>query len=442
VEGVIVENKTMSLTEEIYQELVDGLKTGLNWTAFIAKYSASKGPLYNAIGRFLNDMETEVIAANEKLSLVQRELDGAGVKLDQAGLKLNQLDQEIKEAESRLAPLEERRNVLNKQVETLETKLAEKSEVIKQVGELGKLGFDIERLRQLREVLAEIGAKHGLKGKEAVGKFFHDLKDYEAVLGAEALLEGLKTKIEAKNLEAENWQAKEEALRRKHDDLKEAIGAIYALRAKDINVRQIIMWQRILNRFETLEQFAEDLSRYGDLTKLLNTRKEETEGYDLRLAQVQSQVETLDKERTKIEAAIDALKVDGVKELKGMTEAAGNQLKALAATQIRDAQVVGQEVRKGLDNLFAQLDALGAKAIEVGRTVGTVQEQLKGDTKARDILNLLQNPTSAGYEDYATLVLPLARAMRIWVNENKSKFTLPYRIDEGLKALSDNLGGS
>jgi hypothetical protein len=314
--------------------------------------------------------------------------------------------------------------------------------VIKQVGELGKLGFDIERLRQLREVLAEIGAKHGLKGKEAVGKFFHDLKDYEAVLGAEALLEGLQTQIETKRVEAENWQAKEEALRRKHDDLKEAIGAIYALRAKGINVRQIIMWQRILNRFETLEQFAEDLSRYGDLTKLLNTRKEETEGYDLRLAQVQSQVETLDKEKTKIEAAIDALKVAGVKELKGMTEAAGNQLKALVATQIRETQVVGQEVRKGLDNLFAQLDALGAKAIEVGRAVGVIEEQLGKDGKARDILNLLQNPTSAGYEDYATLVLPLARAMRIWVNENKSKFTLPYRIDEGLKALSDNLGGS
>ena len=51
LEGAIVENKALSLTEEIYAELVDGLKTGsLDWTAFIAKYSASKGPLYNAIG--------------------------------------------------------------------------------------------------------------------------------------------------------------------------------------------------------------------------------------------------------------------------------------------------------------------------------------------------------------------------------------------------------
>ncbi len=126
-----MENKT--LTDEIYAELVDGLKTGLDWTAFIAKYSASKGPLYNAIGRFLNDMETEVIAANEKLSLVQRELDGVGLKLDAAGLKLDSLDQRIKEAESSLAPLENKRNALNEQIETLETKLTQKSEVIKQI---------------------------------------------------------------------------------------------------------------------------------------------------------------------------------------------------------------------------------------------------------------------------------------------------------------------
>ena len=420
-----------SLTDKIYQELVDGLKTGLDWTHFLAEHKDSKGPTYNAIGRFLNDMEPKVRALSE----VQ-------AKLDAAGLELDSLDRKIKEAKSSLAPLEDRENVLNEQIETLETKLAEKSEVIKQVGELGKLGFDIERLRQLRETLTEIGAKHGLKGKEAVGKFFHDLKDYEVVLEAESILKGLQTQIEARKLEAENWQAKEEALRRKHDDLKEAIAATYALRTKGIKVSQIMTWQRILNRLETLEQFDEDLSRYGDLIKLLKIRKEETESYELRLAQVQSQVETLDKEKIKIEAAIDALKVAGVKEIKGMTEAAGKQLKALAATQIRETQVVGREVKKGLDNLFAQIDALGAKAIEVGCTVGIVEEQLRKDSKARDLLNLLQNPVAAGYEEYLPLILVLLKSIGVWTNVNKDKFRFPSLIDKNLEELTGYLGGS
>ena len=39
----------MSLTDDIYGELLDGLEQGLDWPNFLAKHSASKGPLYNAI---------------------------------------------------------------------------------------------------------------------------------------------------------------------------------------------------------------------------------------------------------------------------------------------------------------------------------------------------------------------------------------------------------
>ena len=51
-----------SLTDKIYQELVDELKTGLDWTHFLAEHKDSKGPTYNAIGRFLNDMEPKMRA--------------------------------------------------------------------------------------------------------------------------------------------------------------------------------------------------------------------------------------------------------------------------------------------------------------------------------------------------------------------------------------------
>lgn len=357
----------MLLTEQIYSELVDGLKTGgLDWPHFLAKHKDSKGPLYNAIGRFFNDMEPKVRALNE----VQRELD-------QGGLKLDQLNQQVKEAESNLAPLEERKGALIEQNETLKAKVAEKSELLEQAGELTKLGFDTERLRQLREALTEIGARHGFKGKEAVSKFFGDLKDYEAVLGAETLLQGLQTQIETKKLEAENWQAKEETLRRKHDDLKAVIEAVGALRTKNIKVGEIIAWHQVLNRFETVEQFNISLAQYADIMKLLKARKEETEAYELRLAQAKSEVGTLEKEKVKIEAAIDTLKVAGVKEIKAITEATEKQLKAVAAKEIGETRAVGQEVRKEFGNFFTQLDALAEKVFDAGRKFEKLSEELQ-----------------------------------------------------------------
>ena len=420
----------MSLTDEIYAELVDGLKTGLDWPHFLAKYSASKGPLYNALGRFFNDLEPK----DKALAEVQGELDTAGLELDS-------LDQRIKEAKSKITPLEEAENTLNEQIETLETKLAGKSELLEHTEELGKLGLDIERLRQLREALTEIGAKTGLKGKEAVSKFFEDLKDYETVIAAETLLKGLQNQIETKKLEAKKWQVEEEALRRKHNDLQGVIKVVYAFRAKGVKDSQLVTLHRILNNVESAEQFEKNLRQYGEVTKLVNARKEEIQSCEDRLTEAQSRRETLEKVSAKIEAAIDTLKVAGLKELKAMTEAAEKQLKAVASSGIRETQVVGQGVGKGLNDLFAQLDALGAKAIEVGRTVGIVEQQIRKDTLARDLLNLLQNPAAAGYEEHAPLVLVLLKSISVWANMDKSRLSFPSLVDKNLQEVVGYLGG-
>jgi len=369
----------MSLTDEIYAELMEGLERGLDWQQFLAKYRSSKGPLYNALGKLFKEIKTQVTVLSEK----EAKLRGA---VNQAGLRLDELNQKIKEAESNVARLEDRKSALNEQIEALETKLAEKGEFMKHVGELGKLGFDIQRLRQLHDALTDIGAKYGLKGKEAVAKFFDDLNDYEAVLGAEFQLKRLQTQIETKKLEAENWQAKEEALRRKHDDLKEVIGAVHALRSRGIKVGQIIAWHRILNQFGTMEQFDQSLAQYGDMTKLLDATKEETKGYELRLAQVQSQVETLEKEKAQIGAAIDALKVAGVKELKAITEATEKQLKAVAAKEIEETRAVGQEVRSEFSNYFAQVDQLVKDVFQIGQRFERLKKELRKYEGVKDAL--------------------------------------------------------
>jgi chromosome segregation ATPase len=360
----------MSLTDEIYRELCDGLEKGLDWQQFLAKHSTSKGPLYNAIGRLFTEVGTKITALNKERNRVQSELD-------QAGLTLDSLDQKIKEGENNIVSLEGRQNVLNEQAATLEAKLAEKSELAKHLAELERLGFNIERLSLLRDALREIGAKHGLKSTEATSKFFGDLKDYEAVLGAEVQLAGLQTKIETRKLEAENWQAKEEALRREYYNLKEAIEAVHTFFNKGIKLRQIIAWHQILNWFQTVEQFDQCLVQYGDIAKLLKTRKEETESYELKLAKAQGQVETLEKERAKIEGAIDALKVAGVKELKVMTGEATKQLKTLADREINEIRAVGQEVRKEFSDFFTRFDALVKKVFEIGQEFERTRQKLQ-----------------------------------------------------------------
>jgi len=379
----------MSLTDDIYHELLNRLGNNLDWQQFLAKHSASKGPLYNAIGRFFTEKGVEIIALNEKRNQAQSELD-------QAGLELDSLDRKKKEAESNIASLENRENTLNEKVKTLETDLAKKSELIKHLEGLERLGFDVERLNLLRDALRQAGEKHGLNIKDTVSKFFGYLKDYDLVLEAEVKLKGLQTQIETMKLEAENWQAKEETIRRKHDDLKNAIDAVHTLGKRGIKTNQIITWHEVLARFQTVEQFAESLAQYGDMTNLLKAKREEVEGYELRLAKTKGQVEILKKEKAKIEEAIDTIKTAGIKEIKDLRGEITIQLKTLADTEIREIRELGQEVRAELTDDLSRIDTLNQKVFEIGQELERKRQELQ---KYEGIKEILESHVAASEKD-------------------------------------------
>jgi len=243
-----MESKTLSLTDEIYAELTDGLKTGelagkSEWTAFIAKHGASKGPLYNAIDRFLHDMGPKV-----------QELNEVQIKLDAAGLELDSLDQEISEAAKAiqtkthdLALLEEKENTLKKHTEVLESNLEQQSAPLERLQELGKFGFGEKRLEVLTTTLAQMGTKRGLKRDEAMNTFFAELKDYDAIQGFTQELQRLETIIRTKMLEAKRFRAEANDLSRRHKALTEAITAVESLREQGVKAKQIVVWKEIVS---------------------------------------------------------------------------------------------------------------------------------------------------------------------------------------------------
>jgi len=492
-----VETKTLSLTDEIYSELVDGFKLGLDWTAFIAKHGASKGPLYNALGRFFNDLEPKV-----------RELGAVQTKLDDAGLALDSLNQNIKEAESSLAPLEDRKSTLNEQIETLETKLAEKSEFMKHVGELGKFGFDTERLRRLQDTLREIGAKTGLKGKEAVSKFFDELKDYEAKTGFEQEIHRFETIIRTKTLEAEKWQAEADSLSRQHKDLTEAIAAVQDLDRQGVKAEQVVYWNGIVSKIGSPEALQDKLERYygilkaagfdekalgeitkaaekygtprkvfmavnrfGDLSKIkaindelrnkIKQKRALVKDLDEKYSHMKESIELCNRlikrkfgllalqlinitarrygKPTEVMKAIEAY--GALKEIKKETDQAKIELAEIEG-KIKVANETYAECNAKNAAILDQFEALNAKAIEVGQQVGSIQEQVKKDSLAREILTLLQNPALAGHEEYSPLVLVLLNSISIWANINRSKFRFSSLIDKNLQEVIGYLGGS
>ena len=373
----------MLLTEQIYGELVDGLKTGdLDWTAFIAKHSGSKGPLYNAIGRFLHDMEPKV-----------RTLGEVQAKLDQRGLELGSLDQKLKEAgeviqakNRGIVVLEDKERMLKRQAEALETSLEQKGDLLERLQELEKLGFGKEKLAVLHTTLAEIGSKRGCKGDEAVNTFFADLKDYDTKTGFEREIQRLETITDTKRLEAENWQAKAERLESQYTNLKEAIDATQALLKRGVKAEQIVSWNGIVSKLGGPEELQDKLGQYKSMSELVNARKEEAGSYELKLTKAQSQLETLEKGKTKIEAAIESLKLAGLEQVRAMTDEVMKQLKAQVAKEVKEIQAVGQSAKSQFDDYLTELNIVTERAYQLGEKIGQMGIHLEKYGAVRDIL--------------------------------------------------------
>ena len=98
----------MSLTEEIYQELIEGLEKGLDWQQVLAKHGASKGPLYNAAGRVIAEIPARLTTINEAMKQGQAKLDELGQRLDELDQKMKTADEALQAKSEELIQLEER----------------------------------------------------------------------------------------------------------------------------------------------------------------------------------------------------------------------------------------------------------------------------------------------------------------------------------------------
>ena len=131
----------MTLTEQIYSELVDGLDKGVDWEQFLSKYRTSKGPLYNAVGMVLQDIMVQVADLDEEKRKTQEEVNLGGLRLDSLNQKIREAESAIEAKTHELSEAEEKRSSVEKQIESLKSKRDEENEFINRVGEIEKLAL-------------------------------------------------------------------------------------------------------------------------------------------------------------------------------------------------------------------------------------------------------------------------------------------------------------
>jgi len=397
----------MTLTDQIYDELLNGLNGGVDWEHFLSKYGTSKGPLYNALGRLLRDITAQIEALGEEKRKTQEELNQ----------KIKETESIIEAKTHELSEAQEKRASIERQIAGFESKLDEKTEFMKQIGEIEELCFTVDRLRQLKDVLTEIGARHGLKGKEAISRFFDDLKDYDVRCGFGVEIQRLGTITETKRLEAEKWQAEAESIERQFKQLKEAIDSTQTLLKHGIKPEQIVSWHSSLTSSGGVEMFEEGLNHYGSIEKLLVTKKREARRLDTRLAELNGKLNELKEHKAEIEGSIKALRASAIAEIEKVAQAGletlrtqrvemEGSIKTLKTSVLNETKEIGQTGVEKIDKVaqtgsdalrqmgetalgelkqaLSLVDNVSTRALEVGRIIGQIESKLDKSKETKE----------------------------------------------------------
>jgi predicted nucleic acid-binding Zn-ribbon protein len=332
----------MTVTDVIYSELMNGIKTGLDYDQIRLKWEKSKGPFYNAL---------QMVFANAGVELMNLQTEQKGWQERKVAAKNNlaRLKTEYKSVETQIddkkkvcKSWEQKASLAKGQAEKLDAELGAKAELLDRVLELQKIGFQTKDLQHLHDVLVEVGSKRGLKPKEAIASFFADLKDYDTKSGFANELTRITAIATTEKLEAKKWQAEKEDLARKYRGIKEAVCATESLLKQGIKPEQIVSWNKIVAAIGGIDELSRDVSQYKTLKETIAVQNKALQNLNLKKEHLEGEITTLNEQKSGIEGAIEILSHQGTERIAAAENEALSEIRALVKELRDEVKFIGE----------------------------------------------------------------------------------------------------
>ena len=332
----------MTVTDVIYSELLNGLKTGLDYDQIRLKWEKSKGPFYNALQMVFANAGVELANLHAELKALQEKKAAAENKLATLNGDQKSVETQVEAKRKSCQSWEQKANLLKGQAERLDAELGAKAELLDQVRELQKMGFDKNQFQQLRDVLVEIGTKRGLKPVEAIGSFFTDLKDYDAKNGFANEVKRLTAIAQTGKLEAEKWQAEKEDLERKYREVKEAVGAMESLLKQGVKPEQIVGWNKVVMAVGRIDELSKDLNQYKTIKETVAAENKAIQSVRLEKKRLEGEITSLREQKAGIEGAIEILSQQGAERIAMAKDKALSEIGSLVEELRNEVKFIGE----------------------------------------------------------------------------------------------------
>lgn len=289
----------MTLTERIAQELLDAANQPDQLDAVVARYSRSKGPLYNALARATETLKGQLPALSQKIKVAE---DNHHKRQKQ----VEALDQEV-------AALRQQNGALAKQLADTETKLARSRGTLDQVARLQKQGFGPGELSRLHAILSQIAASQGAKPEDGVSQFFETVSRYERIVSLDLEANAAGVRAKQAKADAKRWEAEAKNAETQSKARREAIQATERLLDGGVKPEDLLQWDAVLATYSlTVKDVGTDLARYGSLAKARREREEHLRRLQADVEKTTNELVPLQREQKRVIQAIDTIRVNAV----------------------------------------------------------------------------------------------------------------------------------
>ncbi len=285
----------MTITNVIYQKLLDATGDPGGLQAVFNEYNHSKGPFYIALAQATASLSGRLAALSSKCKELEKEYT------------LRQ--EKIKQLVQGLSHQEEVMGAQTKELTALDKVLDQKRKLLDQVKALSGLGFGCDDLSLLHSLLGQLASEHGSKPGETSALFFNQMSHYESIASLE--LEEKRATMAAKKAQAEveYWQAQAKTAEAKAKSRKVAIDCADKLLSQGVKQDDLPHWSLILEKVGVPpENLVKGLGQFASLEKICQDRQQQKAKLEEQIKRLESQVNALNEERQKVSATIGAVK--------------------------------------------------------------------------------------------------------------------------------------
>jgi len=321
--------------------------------------------------------------------------------------------------------------------------------------ELEAMGFTISSLKPIVELVKNYGNIQGIT--EAVSKYssLADIKSQAAVA---------KEGLEVFNQDISRAKEHLEDVQKQTSHLEEPLKAYEKAVTLGFGLDELTTLSELAGKYGSTEKVLQaiaDVIDHSHYLNMLDKAKADLTSIEAKIQQFETQYSHLKTAITICETlyekhglGLDAIStilsivekygkindilkgVDSYGNLQELQKEMGKLEGVVAELQALLAQLEGKN-----NEALNQFEALSAIAMKSGSEVTKVENRLQESKALHKIVNFINDPTSASYQEYGQLAVAILKSIFKWVTNNEKHFLYPNRMKSALQDLITELGG-